>query len=113
FGEHVAQLRWNRQTSRLASVIYADRSSGETRQTEGAAVVVAAGPLASTKLLLQSTSSDFPEGLGNNHGVLGCYLHDHPNEWSVLELDRPLPVLDNNVYLSRLPYAELPPLIGA
>jgi len=113
FGAHVVQLHWNPQTSRVDSVIYVDRSTGETRQIQGAAVVVAAGPLASTKLLLQSTSSDFTEGMGNRHGVLGCFLHDHPNEWSVLELDSPLPVLDHNVYLTRLPYTELPPLMGA
>jgi hypothetical protein len=42
------------------------------------AVVVAAGSINTAKLLLQSTTSDSPDGLGNTHGVLGYYLHDHP-----------------------------------
>jgi choline dehydrogenase-like flavoprotein len=94
-------------------VEYIDRATGAEQLVDGAAVVVAAGPLASTKLLLQSISSDFPNGLGNSRGVLGQFLHDHPNQWSELELDGALPVLDHNVYLTRAPYPTSPPLMGA
>jgi len=74
---------------------------------------VAAGPLASPKLLLQSDSNAFPSGLGNSHGLLGRFLHDHPNDWNELELHRPLPRLDQPLYLSRAPYSQSPPLSAA
>jgi choline dehydrogenase-like flavoprotein len=80
---------------------------------QASAVVVAAGPLASPKLLLQSVSPDFPDGLGNGRGLLGHFLHDHPKDWCVLELDRALPRLDQPLHLSRAPYTESAPLMGA
>ncbi len=54
---------------------------GQTERIEASAVVVACGPLGSTKLLHNSTSSVFSRGLGNTEGVLGHFLHDHPREW--------------------------------
>ncbi len=36
-----------------------------------------AGTLNTTLILLNSTSSKFPDGLGNTNNVLGCYLMDH------------------------------------
>jgi glucoside 3-dehydrogenase (cytochrome c) catalytic subunit len=94
-------------------VQYVDRVTGSNHRVRGAAVVVAAGPLASTKLLLQSSCPDFPDGIGNTEGILGHFLHDHPNQWSELEVDQPLPALDHNVYLTRAPYGESAPLRGA
>jgi choline dehydrogenase-like flavoprotein len=90
-----------------------DRATGAHQQLDAAAVVVAAGPMASPKLLLQSTSGDFPGGLGNTHDVLGRFLHDHPKDWCVLVLDRALPRLDQPLHLSRAPYSESPPLMAA
>jgi choline dehydrogenase-like flavoprotein len=113
FGAHATRLEWNAHTSRVDAVEYIDRMSRSSRRIHGDAVVVAAGALASTKLLLQSASPEFPDGIGNSQGVLGSFLHDHPNQWSELELDRPLPVLDHNVYVSRPPYVDSPPLLGA
>ncbi len=54
------------------------------------AVVLAAGAINTTKLLLQSTPRDFPEGLGNTHGVLGRYLHDHPLGKLEIEVASPI-----------------------
>jgi choline dehydrogenase-like flavoprotein len=112
-GAHVQRLTWNDTLGQVDGVEYVDRSSGANHHLVGSAVVVAAGPMASPKLLLQSVSRDFPLGLGNDQGVLGRFLHDHPKDWCVLELDHPLPRLDQPLYLSRLPYAESPPLMGA
>jgi len=112
-GAHAQRLTWNAALGRVDGVEYADRASGAPHHLQAGAVVVAAGPLASPKLLLQSVSSDFPEGLGNSRGLLGHYLHDHPKDWCVLELDRALPRLDQPLYLSRAPYAESRPLMAA
>jgi choline dehydrogenase-like flavoprotein len=112
-GAHAQRLTWNGALGRVDGVEYVDRRTGTPHHVTAQAVVVAAGPLASPKLLMQSTSHDFPDGLGNTNGVLGKYLHDHPKDWCVLHLDRGLPRLDQPLYLSRAPYAEAPPLMAA
>ncbi|MBV9357798.1 MAG: GMC family oxidoreductase [Chloroflexi bacterium] len=112
-GTHALRLTWNGNRGKVDGVEVADRATRTRKHLAADAVILAAGPLASPKLLLQSTSDDFPDGLGNNHGVLGRYLHDHPKDWCVLELDRTLPRLDQPLYMSRAPYAEAAPLSGA
>jgi choline dehydrogenase-like flavoprotein len=112
-GAHAQRLLWNPASGRVDGVEYFDRATGTIERVWARAVVVAAGPLASAKLLLQSVSDDFPHGLGNQHGLVGRFLHDHPKDWSVLELDRAHPRLAQPLYLSRAPYAESPPLSGA
>jgi len=112
-GAHVLQLIWSGDQKKVTGVQYYNRATGRHTTLEAAAVVLAAGPLASTKLLLHSACADFPEGLGNSHGVLGSYLHDHLNDWWLVEFDRPLSRLRNDAYLTRAPYAESPPLLAA
>lgn len=112
-GAHAQRLTWNAALGRVDGVEYVNRATGTPHHLKANAVVVAAGPLASPKLLLQSVSRDFPSGLGNGYGLLGHFLHDHPKDWCVLELDRALPRLDQPLHLSRAPYAESPPLMGA
>ena len=112
-GAHAQKLTWNSALGRVDGVDFVDRSSGQPQHLAASAVVVAAGPLASPKLLMQSTSIDFPDGLGNTNGVLGCFLHDHPKDWCVLDVDRPLPRLDQPLHLTRAPYADSPPLLAA
>jgi choline dehydrogenase-like flavoprotein len=51
-------------------------------------VVLAAGAVNSAQILMESRSPDFPDGLGNDHGVLGKYLHDHPIAKIVVDLER-------------------------
>jgi choline dehydrogenase-like flavoprotein len=68
-------------------------------------VVVAGGALNTPQVLLQSKSADFPDGLGNLHGVLGRYLHDHPLGKIVINLSRPMSI-HPAVYLSRLELAR-------
>jgi choline dehydrogenase-like flavoprotein len=112
-GAHVQQLTWNGALGRVDGVEYVDRATGNHQHLLANAVVIAAGPLASPKLLLQSRSNDFPSGLGNSRGVLGRFLHDHPKDWCVLEVDRALPRLDQPLHLSRSPYFDSRPLMGA
>jgi choline dehydrogenase-like flavoprotein len=112
-GSHALRLEWDGDQRRVRSVIYYDRISGCERRVAGAAVVVAGGPLASTKLLLDSTSSDFPRGLGDTEGLLGRYLHDHPFDMGTVELDAGLPRLGHPAYLTRGAYGSSSPLLGA
>jgi choline dehydrogenase-like flavoprotein len=112
-GAHALRLEWCGERRRVTSVTYQDRKTGSQRRIEGAAVVVAAGPLASTKLLMDSACPDFPDGLGETEGVLGRYLHDHPHDVGTIELTRPLSGLGQAAVLTRTPYSDAPPLLGA
>ncbi|HEX8967699.1 MAG TPA: GMC oxidoreductase, partial [Chloroflexota bacterium] len=113
-GAHVVQLEWRGQTREVSSVIYRDRATGREERLPVAAVVLAAGPLASTRLLLNSRSADFPEGLGNTEGLLGKYLHEHPSHWFRIELsERALPRLGQAAYLTRGPSQTSSPLLAA
>ncbi len=98
---HVQRLDWDAPSGRVASASYVDRSTGVERTIRGAAFVIAAGAINSTKLLLASRSSDFPDGLGNTHDVLGRYLHDHPKDWWPLETRAPLPLPAHPIYMTR------------
>ena len=58
---------------RATGVVYRDRDGAERRQT-ARAVVVAANGAETTRLLLMSTSSRFPQGLANSSGNVGRYI---------------------------------------
>lgn len=112
-GAHALRLEWSNVERRVSGVTYYDRATQSERHISAAAVVLAAGPLASPKLLLDSATPDFPHGLGNTDGVLGRYLHDHALDTCVVELDRPLSRLSHAAYLTRSPYEESEPLRAA
>ncbi len=58
---------------KVDSVIYFDAQNLERRQ-KAKIVVVSAGALESARLLLNSRSSIFPDGLANNSGLVGRYF---------------------------------------
>jgi choline dehydrogenase-like flavoprotein len=62
---------------RAQGVAYIDRMTLAHREARARVVVLAAGALESTRILLNSRSARFPNGLGNSSGVLGHYLMDH------------------------------------
>ncbi len=109
---HVTRLLWSASRGRVDEVEYVDREHGEIRRQRTRGVVLAAGAVDSTMILLRSTSSDFPLGLGNTHGVVGRYLHDHPREWWPATLARPMRALAHPVYIARRPHADSPPLMA-
>jgi len=112
-GAHALRLEWDGARKKVTGVIYIDRTTGVERRLAAEAVVVAAGPLASTRLLLHSTSPDFPDGLGNTEGLLGRYLHDHVEQWANLELSRAVTRLDPAAYMTRVEYRRSEPLMAA
>jgi choline dehydrogenase-like flavoprotein len=101
FGARVSHLEWSSTSRRVEAVVYRDRRSGVEGRVPCRAVVVAGGALNTPQVLLQSKSADFPEGLGNTHGVLGRYLHDHPLGKVVIDLARPMSIHPAS-YLTRL-----------
>lgn len=112
-GAHALRLHWDGPASRVTAVTYHDRATRTEHRLEAAAVVIAAGPLESTRLLLNSTSSDFPTGLGDVSGLLGRFLHDHPQDVCVVDVERPVARLPHPLVLTRAPYATSEPLCAA
>jgi choline dehydrogenase-like flavoprotein len=99
-GAHVLKLEWSPAKRKVDGVVYFNRHTRTTERIAASAVIVACGPLGSAKLL------------HNSHGVLGRYLHDHPREWWMFEMDRPRKILSPSAYLTRLPYESSPPLLA-
>jgi choline dehydrogenase-like flavoprotein len=112
-GAHATRLVWSPPAGRVTAVEYVDRATRTTQQLRAAAVMVACGTVNTTRLLMRSTSDDFPHGLGNVHDVLGRYLHDHPKEWwpFAVEPGIELPILP--LYMTRADHAASAPLLSA
>jgi choline dehydrogenase-like flavoprotein len=63
--------------SGLASgVIYIDKATGRENHVRARIVVLAASACETARLLLNSKSSKFPQGLANSSGVVGRYITD-------------------------------------
>jgi len=61
---------------RASGVSYVDKKSGAHRRAAARVVVLAAGACESVRILLNSKSARFPQGLANTSGLLGRYLMD-------------------------------------
>jgi choline dehydrogenase-like flavoprotein len=57
-------------------VSYIDKTTGRENQVQARVVVLAASACESARILLNSKSSKFPQGLGNSSGNVGKYLTD-------------------------------------
>jgi GMC oxidoreductase len=111
-GAHALHLNWSTTKQKVDGVVYYDHLAKKTVNLEAAAIVVACGPLGTTKLLHNSFSRAFPEGLGNSDGLLGRFLHDHPREWWCFHMDSPRTLLSPAAYLTRRPYTGSSPLLA-
>jgi len=63
-------------TGLATGVAYIDKTTGQDRHVRARIVVLAASACESARLLLNSKSSRFPQGLANSSGVVGRYLTD-------------------------------------
>jgi len=63
---------------RASGAVYWDRDTGDFVTVEADRVIVAAGAIESAKLLLRSTTADWPQGVGNAHDLVGRHLITHP-----------------------------------
>ena len=112
FDARVVRLEWSKQDRRVAAVILRDARTGVEGRVACRAVVLAAGAIGSAEILLAATSPEFPDGLGNTHGVLGRYLHDHPLGKVVIDLGSPISIHPPS-YLTRPTLDRAPPLYAA
>jgi choline dehydrogenase-like flavoprotein len=63
-------------SGRATGVIYIDKVTGLEKSAKARVVVVAASAAESSRILLNSKSSLFPDGLSNGSGLVGKYLMD-------------------------------------
>ena len=61
---------------RASGVAYIDKATGEEREVRARVVVLAASACETSRLLLNSKSTRFPNGLANSSGLVGKYLTD-------------------------------------
>ncbi|HEY8511703.1 MAG TPA: GMC family oxidoreductase, partial [Cyclobacteriaceae bacterium] len=73
----VHSIIYDEQKGRATGVRVIDAQTKEATEYYARIIFVNAGTLNTTLILLNSTSNRFPNGLGNDSGVLGHYLMDH------------------------------------
>jgi len=95
-GAQALRIEIDSVSNRPEAVTFLNKENARQESLRARSVVLAAGCLESTKLLLHSTTERYPEGLGNTSGTLGRYLTDHsqggivmrvPDTVDVSELD--------------------------
>jgi choline dehydrogenase-like flavoprotein len=107
------RLEWDPGQRTVARIAACEEGTGREHIFSCDAVVLAAGPLASPKILLQSVSPSFPEGLGDTDGILGRFLHDHTLDLYRIELGRGIARLDRTACFPRGSYDRIGPLSAA
>lgn len=73
----VAEVLYDPPTSRARGVRVIDAVSMQEIEFEARLVFLCASAIESVRLLLNSKSSTFPDGLANSSGLLGRYVMDH------------------------------------
>lgn len=71
----VREVTTNSQ-GKATGVIYISKEDKKEYALQGKMVVLAASACSSARILLNSKSPVHPQGLGNNSGIVGKYLHD-------------------------------------
>ena len=74
----VHRVTYDPKTGRASGVRVIDAETNEEMSFSSRVVFLCASTLGSTRILLNSTSSRFRNGLANSSGALGHYLMDHP-----------------------------------
>ncbi|HXH51778.1 MAG TPA: GMC family oxidoreductase, partial [Terriglobia bacterium] len=63
--------------NRATGLLYIDRNTREAKEIHGRVVALCAQSLESVRILLNSGTHQYPNGLANSSGALGHYLMDH------------------------------------
>ena len=69
------------EQGRATGVHYVDKADGSDQYVEAPIVVLAASACETARLMLNSRSALFPEGIGNGSGLVGKYLMDTVGAW--------------------------------
>ena len=91
----VREILVDSNSGRASGVRVVDQVTRRDYEVKGKVIVLCASTLESTRILLNSKSRQYPDGLGNSSGVLGHYLMDHTSQISAVGL---VPVLRGMEY---------------
>lgn len=112
YDSQALRLEWSRTERRVTAVICRNPVTGAEERVPCRAVVLAAGAVRSAQILLESRSAEQPTGIGNEAGLVGRYLHDHPLAKLVLRLGRRV-ANEPASYITRPALARTEPLYAA
>ncbi|MGH9348516.1 MAG: GMC oxidoreductase [Vicinamibacterales bacterium] len=73
----VSEVIVDEKTNRATGVRVIDANTRAVMDFTARVVVLGAGCLESTRILLNSRSRTYPDGVGNSSGLLGCHLSEH------------------------------------
>src|SRR6266404_5606194 len=73
----VSHVNMDDAANKARGVTYVDRATRQVKEVRGKAVILCAQALESTRILLNSATREYPNGLANSSGTLGRYLMDH------------------------------------
>ena len=84
----VARVLWNKKTGKASGVEVIDALTKQSMEFHARIVFLCASTIESARLLLLSTSPDWPNGLANSSGEVGHNLMDHTmGSWSSATFD--------------------------
>lgn len=106
------RLEWSAREQRVSAVICRNAATGAEERVPCRAVVIAAGAVGSAQILLASRDAEHPHGIGNQAGLVGRYLHDHPLAKLVVRLGEKLPIAPAS-YITRPTLARTDPLYAS
>jgi choline dehydrogenase-like flavoprotein len=73
----VSHVDMDTSANKAQGVTFVHRTTKETKRVRAKTVIMCAQALESTRILLNSATPDYSNGLGNSSGLLGHYLMDH------------------------------------
>jgi len=73
----VSHVDMNPNGNQARGVTFIDRTTKQSKQVRGKTVILCAQAMESTRILLNSSTREYPKGLGNSSGFLGHNLMDH------------------------------------
>lgn len=73
----VYELVYDDKNGRASGVRVLDAETGQQHEFKARVIFLCASTFGTTQILLNSTSSRFPNGFGNDSGELGCNIMDH------------------------------------
>ncbi len=73
----VSHVNMDNATNKASGVTYVDRLTRQVKEVRAKSVILCAQALESTRILLNSSTREYPNGLANSSGALGRYLMDH------------------------------------